>query len=113
MSERSEQIKLFQWIKLHPILKNHSIYIPNDGKRSPILGSIYKKMGMRPGTSDIFIALPRSGYHGFWIELKAGKNVATIAQLQFIDDMRKENYKADVIWGADNAIEAIDSYLKG
>jgi len=111
MSERDEQIKLFQWIKLHPLLKRHSIYIPNDGKRSPQLGAIYKRMGLRPGTSDIFIAVSRKGYHGFFIELKFGKNQATPAQLEFIDDMRKNGYKAEVIWGADEAIEQIQEYL--
>lgn len=111
MSERDEQIKLFKWIRLHPLLKRHSIYIPNDGKRSPQLGAIYKRMGLRPGTSDIFIAISRGKYHGFFIELKFGKNQATPAQLEFIDDMRKNGYKAEVIWGADEAIEQIQEYL--
>ena len=112
MSERDEQIKLFQWFRLHPALKRHAVYIPNDGKRSPQLGAVYKKMGLRPGTSDIFIAVPRGQYHGLWIELKFGKNKPTPAQLQFLEDMRENNYKCEVIWGADAAIQFIEDYLK-
>lgn len=111
MSERQEQIKLFQWIKLHPVLKRHAFSIANDGKRSPQLGATYKKMGLRPGASDIFIAVPRRKYHGFFIELKFGKNHATPAQLEFIEDMRQNGYKAEVIWGADDAIKQIQQYL--
>ena len=70
MSERDEQIKLFQWIRLHPNIKPYALFIPNDGKRSPVLGAIYKRMGLRPGTSDIFIAIPNKTHHGLWIELK-------------------------------------------
>jgi len=111
MSERDEQIKLFQWIKLNPKIKPFALYIPNDGKRSPHLGAIYKRMGLRPGTSDIFIAIPNKSHHGLWIELKWGKNKATPAQLEFINDMRSQGYCAEVIWGADNAIDLIKGYL--
>ena len=111
MSERDEQIKLFQWIRLHPNIKPYALFIPNDGKRSPLLGAIYKRMGLRPGTSDIFIAIPNKTHHGLWIELKWGKNKATPAQLEFIDDMTRQGYAAHVIWGADDAIKQIEQYL--
>ena len=113
MSERDEQIKLFQWIKLNPKIKPFALYIPNDGKRSPQLGAIYKRMGLRPGTSDIFIAMPNKTktHHGLWIELKWGKNKATPAQLEFINDMRSQGYYAEVVWGADDAIQLIKDYL--
>ena len=111
MSERDEQIKLFQWIRLHPNIKPYALFIPNDGKRSPVLGAIYKRMGLRPGTSDIFIAIPNKTHHGLWIELKWGKNKATPAQLEFIEDMARQGYAAYVIWGADDAIKQIEQYL--
>lgn len=111
MSERDEQIKLFKWIKKNPKIKPFALYIPNDGKRSPQLGAIYKRMGLRPGTSDIFIAIPTKRWHGLWIELKWGKNKATPAQLEFINDMRSQGYYAEVIWGADDAIQLIKDYL--
>jgi len=114
MSERDEQIKLFQWIRLNPRIKPFALYIPNDGKRSPQLGAIYKRMGLRPGTSDIFIAMPNKTktHYGLWIELKWGKNKATPAQLEFINDMRSQGYCAEVIWGADDAIKLITEYLQ-
>jgi hypothetical protein len=112
MAERDEQIKLFNWINLHYELKDLAFSIPNEGKRSLILGRLYKRMGLRPGTPDIFIPYPTKTYHGCFIELKWGKNKATPAQSSFIERLREKGYYAEVIWGADAAIAAIIKYLK-
>ena len=111
MSERDEQIKLVRWLKAHSATSRYTIALLNEGKRSPQLGAIYKKMGLRPGASDIFLALPKGKYHGFWIELKFGTNKATPAQLQFLNDMRSVGYKGEVIWGYEEAVRQIEEYL--
>ena len=110
--ESQEQIALFDWIRLQPTLSAYAFSIPNESKRSPQLGYRLKRMGMRAGVSDLFIAIPREPYHGLFIEMKAGSNKATPTQLQFIKDMRKQGYEAEVCWGAKSAIEAILNYLK-
>ncbi len=115
--ETVEQIKLFDWIRMNPKLRYCSLHIPNEGKRSPVMGNILKRMGMRGGVSDIFIAYPTTKYHGLWIELKA-KNAAgqynkpTIKQIVFIEDMRIMGYEAIVCNGADMAINVIMQYLQ-
>ena len=115
-TENQEQIKLFEWINQHPILQPYCFHIPNEGKRSPHMGALLKRMGMRPGVSDVFVAYPSNGKHGLWLELKArnaaGKyNKPTVPQLQFIDDMRKMGYTAFVCNGAEQAIKAIQLYM--
>jgi hypothetical protein len=115
--ETQEQIKLFQWIKLHPKIKKYSFYIPNDGKRSKIMGNIMKRMGLLPGVSDVFIAYPSGIYHGLFIEIKAKDSVTgeyrkpTPAQNEFIANMNLMGYKALVCNGSDDAIVVIEKYL--
>ena len=110
--ESSEQIALFDWIRLKPDLSKYAFSIPNESKRNPITGHIMKRMGMRSGVSDLFIAIPTAPYHGLFIELKAGKNKATPSQLEFIKDMRSQGYCAEVCVGAEAAIKLIMDYLK-
>lgn len=111
MSERDEQIKLFNWMHQHPLLKDLAFSIPNEGKRSLIMGHLYKRMGLRSGTPDIFIPFPTKTYHGLFIELKFGRNKATPAQEKFIARLKEQGYAAEVIWGADAAIDFIINYL--
>lgn len=110
--ERDEQIKLFNWIHLHPKLKDLAFSIPNEGKRSLVMGNLYKRMGLRSGTPDIFIPYPTKTYHGCFIELKFGRNKATPAQEKFIVRLKEQGYAAEVIWGADDAIKFIEKYLE-
>lgn len=110
--ERDEQIKLFQWLHLHPILKDLAFSIPNEGKRSLTMGKIFKRMGLRSGTPDIFIPYPTKKYHGLFIELKYGRNKATPMQQKFIERLKNQGYAAEIIWGADDAIKYIEEYLK-
>jgi hypothetical protein len=112
MSERDEQIKVFNWIHLHPQLKDLAFSIPNEGKRSLVLGRLYKRMGLRSGTPDIFIPYPTKTYHGLFIELKYGRNKATPAQAKFIERLKSYGYCAEVVWGADDAIKLITEYLQ-
>lgn len=110
--ERDEQIKLFEFLRLHPLLKDLAFMIPNEGKRSPVLGRLFKRMGMRPGTPDVFIPYPTKTHHGLFIELKYGKNKPSPAQSKFLELLNQQGYKAVVCWSADEAIDCVVGYLK-
>lgn len=117
LPETIEQIKLFQFISSTKSLKSCSFHIPNEGKRTPQMGYLMKRMGMRPGVSDIFVAYPTLKYHGLFLELKAATKTGTYrtptpAQLVFIEDMKKQGYAAEVCNGADAAIALIKKYMK-
>lgn len=105
LPEMIEQIKVSEWVKQNTDLP--FIHIPNEAKRSPTLGNILKRMGLRAGASDIFIPRAAKGFHGLWIELKAGTNRPTENQLKFIEDMKKEGYEAMTCWGSESAIQII------
>jgi hypothetical protein len=109
--ETLAQIAVFDWIRLHKEISPYAFHIPNEGKRSYFMGAILKRMGMRSGVSDIFIAIPNKTYHGAFIELKEGKNKPTNSQLQFLQDMSDKGYFTKVCFGSDETIECIKQYM--
>jgi hypothetical protein len=67
--EDKHQIALFDWARHIPDLKN-MFHIPNGGKRNGLEAIRFKRMGVKPGVSDVFLPVAKNGYHGLWIELK-------------------------------------------
>lgn len=109
--ETQHQITVFDFINTIPVIKNVSFHCPNEGRRGVVAGRILKRMGLRAGAPDIFIAHSKGNYHGLCIELKVGKNKPTEHQINFINQLNKEGYKAEIIYGADAAIQLIKWYL--
>lgn len=112
--ESNEQQALFQWAKFmeqkYPEL--HLLYhIPNGGKRDKLEAARLKREGVKPGVPDLFLSVSRGGYHGLYIELKAGKNTATARQRQWIADLREQGYKACICVGWEKAAKTIENYL--
>ena len=70
-----------------------------------------KAQGMCIGQSDIFIAIPRHGFHGKYIELKTLKGKPTKSQLEFGDDMVDQGYAFEIVKGFDACRSAISSYM--
>lgn len=110
-SEQFEQIYLMDWAFNYPDIYPFLIHIPNEGKRTPITGAIAKKMGLKKGVSDLFLAYPTKEYSGFWIELKAAKGKPTREQLSWIELMESVGFKAGVYYGWIEAAKAINIYL--
>ena len=52
-------------------------------------------MGLMAGASDLFLAMPSGGYHGFFVELKAPSKKPTMLQLEFMDKVRQHGYWSD------------------
>ena len=76
------------------------------------MGAILKRMGVKPGVSDIFFPRSNHQFKGLWLELKVGKNKATEAQVKFIDEMIAEGYSGLVAYGFDEAILMIKSFYQ-
>jgi len=111
--EDDEQAALFDWAAHYPVLEwLHAI--PNGGNRDPREAARLKRQGVKKGVSDIFLPLPRDGYHGLYIEMKRRRRDGYAAlrpgQQQFLDDMQKQGYKTAVCYGADEAIETLKAY---
>lgn len=109
-SENSIQKAVMEWVRLDPALRMCVIHIPNEGKRTSRYGKSLKDMGMRPGVSDLFIAMPRKGYNGAWIELKSKNGVLSDTQMEFLDDMKNQNYFTASCHSTEETISLIKWY---
>lgn len=109
--ESQIQRAIFDWAKYKPELK-WLFHIPNGGSRNMLEAVHLKQQGVKKGVSDMFLPIPKNNYHGLFIELKAGKNKPSKEQLEFIDYVSKQGYKAVVCYGLDETIKVIEEYLK-
>lgn len=112
----SQEAKTFvAWSKYHPIARDHLLHIVNEQKTSWATGKRIKAEGRLKGVSDYFLAYPFQGKGGLWIELKRqDKRISrpTKEQVAWIDQCLTVGYAATVAYGADEAIKAVEEYLK-
>lgn len=113
--EDTEQKIIFQWAGYYPELR-WLFSIPNGGKRDKREGARLKAQGVKAGVSDIFLPLPKEGFHGLYIELKRrkqdGPSKVSPKQKLFHVDMIAQGYRCEVCYGANEAIDTIKEYAK-
>lgn len=110
ISELSIQKAVMQWVRCKPKIKNLVLHFANEGKRTSYYGRILKDIGLRPGVSDLHIAMMRHGYGGAWIELKTEAGVLQASQIEFLEDMKSQGYFTAVCRSIDETIATIDWY---
>ncbi len=120
MSEHAEQCAAVAWFRLqYPqhrrrlIASGNGLHIAGTPMQRAIKWRKFEKAGGVKGTLDLFLAIPRGPHHGLFIEMKYGKNTTTDDQDSFADDMQELGYATTTCWSADEAIKAIQNYLKG
>lgn len=86
--------------------------IPNGGDRNVVVGKKLKDEGALSGVPDLHVPVAMKGFHGLYIEMKAGKNKPTDKQLNIMDKLRSEGYKCEVCYTLDEFIKVVDNYLK-
>jgi hypothetical protein len=117
LSESSEQIAVIQWFQLqYP--KYRLISVPNGqmigGRNKFALIAKYKAEGLTPGVSDLFLCVPKNGYGGLWLEMKArGKTASSLSpdQRMWLSDMEKIGYRSAWAAGFGEAKIIIEDYL--
>lgn len=113
--EHQYQKTLFQWrdmqLNIYPQLKwMHAIV--NSARLTERQGAWLKAEGKLKGVWDIFLPYPSKGFHGMYIEMKAGNNNLTKKQKEFKKDL--ENfYHFAVCYSFDSAKNEIIKYLTG
>ena len=85
--------------------------IPNGGKRDKRTAVALKRQGVKAGVPDICLPVARNGYHGLYIELKAGKNKATKNQEKWQVFLNDQGYYAVICYGWREAAKVIEEYL--
>lgn len=113
--EENEQRWLFQWaadaaLKWPELELMHAI--PNGGKRDRVTAAKLKGEGVKPGIPDIFLPVPRGGFHGLYIELKRTKGGRpSEAQKDMIPRLREQGYRVEICKGFNAAADVIEEYL--
>ena len=108
MSEHDQQVAVVEWCKLHgvPIFA-----IPNGGKRSKSEACRFAMEGVSAGVPDLFIPVPRGGYHGLFIEMKdVNGRRPRRSQMEWLDLLNANGYAAYWSRGAGPAINLIRRY---
>lgn len=104
--EDSLQITIADWlrVKYPDLLWWHT---PNGGSRNKIEAVKLKRLGVTPGVPDIFIP---SSNHGFFCELKAGKNKPTQTQTEMMQKLNDLGYYCCVCYSLDEFIKEWENY---
>ena len=120
--EYQEQCKVFQWAryneKRYPFLAFMHASTAGERFKNAIQAHRAKLAGMRKGVPDIFLPHISQGYAGLFIELKRpirkgyAKPQVSLEQKQWLEYLRQAGYYACVCYGAEQAINAIESYIK-
>ena len=115
-SEHKEQVLLFQLLKAnsgeYPDLAK-AFAIPNGGQRHLFVAAKLKAEGVKAGSPDICLPVARCGFHGFWGEMKVGKNDLTEHQQQRFNQLSEDGYLCVVQWSAEAMLQSMIAYVKG
>ncbi len=68
--------------------------------------------GMLSGVPDLFLPVPKNGYHGLFIEMKYGSNKVTESQEKFLQNAANVGYAISVCYSANEAIKRIEDYYE-
>lgn len=99
--ESGHQEALFSWAAYQlgrmPELE-YLHHVPNGGKRDKATATALKRQGVKAGVPDIVLPAVRAGYHGLYIELKAGRNTTTDNQKRWLEYLRQQGYYTAVCY---------------
>lgn len=113
-TESQEQQKLVMKLRwMHPDIQFFAI--PNGGKRNPGEARKLVLEGVEPGTPDIFIAAPKNGSHGLFLELKRSDKSLSKTSIEQINKhkmLKSKGYQVEVCYGCDEAYKTFLNYIK-
>lgn len=106
--EASEQITVISYCTM----RNFPVFhIPNGGSRNSREAAHLKRQGVKAGVPDLFFPAALRGFHGLFIEMKAGKNKTTEKQDEWIALLTESGYCVRVCYGFEEARKVIDWYF--
>jgi hypothetical protein len=96
----------FQYKKLKPLL-----YCNYNNPRNAIQGAKLKKMGMRKGIPDLFLALPRGLCSGLYIEMKTSTGRLSKEQKEYAETLKSVGFHWELVRSFDEFKSVIEKYL--
>ena len=114
--EEARQRSVVQWWDLQcrslGLIPEHLWHTPNGGKRSLTEAVRLKKIGVRAGVPDLFLAVPVHGKSGLFVEMKSAVGKTSQAQDCYLLMLQAAGYETCVCRSFDRAKNAIMSYLR-
>ena len=113
--ESAQQQQVVEWSKWayktgkYPLLNMLHCSL-NGVKLSATQAKIAKSQGMLSGVPDLFLPVPKNGFHGLFIEMKSEKGRVTENQEWFLSNAEGLGYKTVVCYSASEAIKTIQDY---
>jgi hypothetical protein len=89
----------------------NGLWLGADRRRAASVISSAKAAGLTPGVPDLRLDFAAQGYHGLYVEMKAGRNDLTPEQRLFYDGARAAGYEVIVAWSWMDAAREIVSYM--
>ncbi|EMU5281439.1 VRR-NUC domain-containing protein [Yersinia enterocolitica] len=114
-AEMEEQAALIEWADKTVIdgicIGDYLIHIPNEGKRGPKAARDAKRLGLRKGVPDLFLALPLGGYAGLWIEMKSKAGFTSIEQCRWSVKLNNVGYITIICFSFEQAKATVLKYF--
>lgn len=114
-TEHQEQSAFFVWWRMWARnLPYMAFAIPNGGARNPATGAMLKREGVTAGVPDVFVAWPKSGRSGLFLEFKRKKKaVVSPEQKEALQRLSDAGYACVVVHGWEEAKRAVEAYAGG
>lgn len=111
-----------KWFRIvHRQIDKYLFSIPNGGKIGDrknkkgisIQAAIMVGEGLTEGVADLFLALPRSGFHGLFIETKTPVGIWKPKQIEFAKRQISEGYGYILFFSQPQFERQVNAYLNG
>ena len=117
-SENQHQMTVIKWGQQASVRGKYPelkllFHVPNERICSPQQGRMMKLLGVRSGVPDLCLPIPRGGYHGLWIEMKAEGGKPTENQRWWGSQLAAQGYRWEVCIGWEAAAQVLEEYLGG
>ena len=110
--EQRLQTGVMRWVDATFPEIAHLVMASAGGVRTSMSQAVkMKSMGYRKGTPDIFVAVPKGGRHGLFLELKAIGGKASPEQNIMLANLQAQGYAAAVVVGFDQVKATLTAYL--
>ena len=112
--EQIDHINLINWFHYeYPELADDLHHFANERVCSFQQGRTLKRMGVKKGVPDFFLAFPANGKAGLWLELKVGAGKLSQEQQDFMARKFLRGYAVHAAWGWEAAKLIFMDYIDG
>lgn len=94
-----------------PLVGDDLFAIPNGDMRKITVAMRLQAEGVRKGVPDLFLPIPKGGFHGLFIELKKAGGCPSPEQWERMERMHLAGYMVRVVNSLGVAMEILTGYL--